>query len=93
LNYHFRRDAKTPIFERVAIKDILREVCDIDVRDKKNIRCPLPGHRDASPSFRATAGVFICFGCGRKGGLIDLLIALGCADSRRDALNWLKERF
>lgn len=31
--------------------------------------CPLPGHRDTNPSFsiNSETGLFICFGCGKKG--------------------------
>ena len=37
--------------------------------------CPLPGHIDKSPSFfiNSTKGIFVCFGCGQKGGLLKFL--------------------
>lgn len=38
-------------------------------------RCPLPGHRDTSPSFgiHAESKVFSCFGCSKKGGLLHFI--------------------
>ena len=53
------------------------------------IRCPLPGHKDGTPSFKvydsAEAGWF-CFGCNRGGSVYDLASELWGMDPRRDFL-------
>lgn len=40
-----------------------------------NGRCPFPDHRDTTPSFgyNPQQNVFNCFGCHRKGGVVDFL--------------------
>jgi hypothetical protein len=40
------------------------------------LRCPLPDHEDATPSFQVLQSHWRCFGCGRGGGVIDLAAAL-----------------
>ena len=61
------------IKQNLPIPDILPES-----RDKQTIKCPLPGHRDRTPSFHhyPETNSFYCFGCGRGGSVIDLLIYL-----------------
>jgi hypothetical protein len=57
--------------------------------------CPLPGHDDRSPSFKfvgeAETG-FFCFGCGQKGGVLALCVALGLASDNAAAARWIEER-
>jgi len=61
------------IKQNLVISDILPEL-----HEKQTIHCPLPGHRDRTPSFRyyPETNSFFCFGCGRGGSVIDLLIYL-----------------
>jgi DNA primase len=61
------------------------------VRDP--IRCPLPDHFDASPSFsiQASGRGFRCHGCGARGGVLDLAAALGLARDRAAAVDVLAE--
>ncbi len=42
-------------------------------------RCPLPGHDDHTPSFSVNPekGLYFCYGCGRGGDIITLMIMLG----------------
>lgn len=57
----------------------------------KAIRCPLPDHEDQNPSFAFffSTNTWKCFGCGRGGTTIDLVIGmLGC--SVGDAAAWLE---
>jgi hypothetical protein len=56
----------------------------------KLMRCPLPAHEDKNPSFRLFSQGFRCFGCGRKGGVLDFVVALGFARDRASALKWLE---
>jgi len=41
--------------------------------DKLKGRCPFPDHEDSSPSFYVyTDGHFRCYGCARRGDVVDL---------------------
>lgn len=58
---------------------------------KKAIRCPLPDHEDRNPSFAffLSTNTWKCFGCGRGGTTIDLVVEmLRC--SIGEAANWLE---
>lgn len=79
------------VLNRVTARDVLRAV-GVETSDdlRKLIRCPLPGHDDATPSFRVYDRGFVCFGCGAKGGLLALVVALGFARDRADAARWLE---
>lgn len=57
---------------------------------KKLMRCPL--HNDSTPSFRVFQRGFRCFGCGKRGGVLDLVVALELATDRRHAARWLEQR-
>ena len=57
---------------------------------KRLMKCPF--HRDGTPSLRVFAKGYRCFGCGRHGGVADLVIELGFADDHRGAARWLEER-
>jgi len=43
-----------------------------------NTNCPMPNHRDSSPSFgvHPETGKFNCFGCGEKGDLLSFIRAI-----------------
>ncbi len=85
-----RRDS---IFRRATCVDVLR-FHGITPPSKPGafFTCPLPGHNDRSPSFHLTRDrrAFSCFGCGARGGISDLLIALGTAPDRVSAARWLE---
>lgn len=58
----------------------LDRLCGVWAADGEMISCPLPGHDDSTPSFNLWAadgdGVptrFGCFGCGRRGTVLDLI--------------------
>ena len=55
-------------------------------------RCPLPAHDDATPSFEVRAGGirWICYGCNRKGGAIDFVMAIRRL-SFLEAKRWLAQ--
>lgn len=57
-------------------------------------RCRLPGHDDRNPSFsvRPLTNRFTCYACGRKGGVIDLVMAM-CGFNFVDACTWLDDRY
>ncbi len=57
-------------------------------------RCRLPEHRDRNPSFSLhdLNNRFTCYGCGRKGSVIDLVMGMLTMDFRQ-ACGWLAERY
>lgn len=81
------------IVARLGVCDVLI-VANIPTPSRANklVNCPLPGHVDATPSFRVFNRGWICFGCNRKGGVLDLVVALGYAHDRREAAKWLEGR-
>lgn len=82
-------NARSSVLDRATIRDVLRAVgVSVPADARKLIRCPL--HDDTKPSFRAFDTGYICFaGCG-KGGILDLVIALGKAHDRAGAARWLE---
>jgi hypothetical protein len=68
------------ICRRAKISDYLRArgVDIVQTRRGFKCKCPLPGHKDDTPSFSVRtmpdgAEVYKCFGCGRSGGIITLM--------------------
>jgi len=83
----------TSIFTRATTADVMRAAgLPVPSNPAKLVTCPLPDHDDSSPSFRVFERGFTCFGCGARGGVADLAIALGLAHDRRDAARWLEGR-
>ncbi len=77
------------VVDRVTVRDILRCVgVQLPSDPRRLARCPL--HDDSTPSFRAFERGWTCFGCGRRGGLVDLVVALGKAHDRASAARWLE---
>lgn len=81
------------IFARATVVDVLRAANVVPPHNTARLmRCPLPSHLDDTPSFRAFERGYRCFGCGARGGVADLVVALGFADNRAEAALWLEER-
>jgi hypothetical protein len=79
------------VLDRFTARDVLSAVGVAVPEDiRKPICCPLPAHDDTTPSFRVYDRGFVCFGCGAKGGLLDLVITLGKARDRAGAARWLE---
>jgi hypothetical protein len=53
--------------------------------------CPLPDHRDVTPSFRITGQRWHCFGCNRGGDVFDIVMALEGFTQPYEALVWLEK--
>lgn len=80
------------IAARASIADVLRGARISAPSDpQKLMHCPLPGHDDNSPSFRIFSRGWVCFGCGRRGGALDLVVALGHGRDRASAARWLEQ--
>lgn len=65
----------------------------IKLPEKGMTRCPLPGHKDDTPSFevRPQGNRWVCYGCDKKGGAIDLVMVchgLPFLEAKR----WLTEK-
>lgn len=65
------------IIENLDILEVLEEEYDLAFEEPTNkgwwhTNCPLPGHRDSTPSFGVNPElrVFKCFGCQEKGNLL-----------------------
>jgi len=87
--------ARDSIVERLSCRDVLRAVGLPTPQPRKPMCCPLPGHDDRSPSFKFVGDSetgFCCFGCGQKGGVLALCVALGLAVDNAAAAQWLEER-
>ena len=56
------------------------------------VKCPSRGHIDGRPScdLSPAKDAFVCRSCGESGGKLDLIIAAGHAQNRRDAAVWLE---
>lgn len=83
------------IVERVSCRDVLRAAGLPVPQPRKPMCCPLPGHDDHSPSFKLVGDDergFVCFGCGMKGGVLALCVALGLASDNATAALFLEER-
>jgi len=83
------------IVGRLSARDVLRAVGIPAPLPGKLMCCPLPGHDDHSPSFKfvgAEETGFVCYGCGAKGGVLALVVALGLTHDRAEAARFLEER-
>lgn len=79
--------------------DIARVLAVLGVRAERRggslwASCPLPGHRDSTPSWSILAsgeraGNWYCHGCGRGGGPVELVVAIRGMD-RDAAREWLR---
>lgn len=79
------------VLDRFTARDVLRAVGVAVPEDiRKPICCPLPAHDDTTPSFHVKDKGFICFGCGQRGGVFDLVVQLGKARNRAGAARWLE---
>ncbi len=67
----------------------LAKLAGVWAKEGEMIRCPLPGHEDSTPSFNMWDGDengvpqrFGCFGCGRNGDVVDLIMELESLDEQ-----------
>lgn len=79
------------VVECVTVSDVLFRAGFEAPNQRGFLPCPL--HSERSPSFHIVGDGrgWRCFGCGRKGGVLDLCVALGIAADRASAARWLEE--
>lgn len=79
--------------DNVSITSLLSDI-SITATAGTNIKCPIPGHEDSSPSFSINKEdkLFNCFGCNKSGSVIDLTMHLNNI-SFIDATKQLSEKY
>lgn len=88
--YHSaRQPGPSPIYERATAIEVAR-LAGLQPNRQGFIRCPV--HADDSPSCHLLESGYHCFGCGARGGLLDLCVALGVARDRSEAARWIEGR-
>lgn len=60
-----------------VVLDKILQITPIEADGWITFSCPLPSHRDSSPSFgyHLEKNIFNCFGCNQKGGAVELAAA------------------
>jgi hypothetical protein len=82
-------EMRRSVFDSATVASVLQRVgCEAPSNPKRLMRCPL--HEDDTPSFRVFERGYVCFGCGARGGIVDLILALGKASTRAEAARWLE---
>lgn len=80
------------VVDRVTILDVLRAAQRPLPNKGGYFLCPV--HDDHSPSCHIVPNsderAWRCFGCGKAGGILRLVIALGKASTNSDAAVWLE---
>ena len=78
------------IVDRVTVGDVLRLGGFEQPNRHGFLLCPL--HAERSPSFHVVGDGkgYRCHGCGARGGILDLAVALGIAHDRAAAARWLE---
>lgn len=75
---------------RASIFDVLR-FAGYELPNRQGfVTCPLHAERSASFHVVGDGRGFRCFGCGAKGGVLDLVVALGIACDHASAACWLE---
>jgi DNA primase len=78
------------IVDRVTVGDVLRLGGFEQPNRHGFVSCPLHSENSASFHIVGDGRGWRCFGCGRKGGVLDLVVALGIAVERAGAAQWLE---
>jgi hypothetical protein len=79
------------IVNGVSIEDVLRLAGYEQPNRRGFVICPLHAERTASFHIVGDGRGFRCFGCNAKGGVLDLVVALGVAGDYAGAARWLEE--
>ncbi|MFY9720426.1 MAG: CHC2 zinc finger domain-containing protein [Candidatus Cybelea sp.] len=83
-----------PVVERATALDVLQTAHIATVRRGARLwfRCPVhrPDNHPSCVIVGEDAKGWRCFACGARGGVLDLVVALGIADDRASAARWLE---
>ena len=80
----------TSIVDRVTVHDVLNSAGYEPPNRNGFVSCPLHAERSASFHVVGDGSGWRCFGCGARGGVLDLVVALGVARDRAGAARWLE---
>jgi hypothetical protein len=84
-----RRNLTSSVVDRATARDVL-SLAGFPPPDRSGfILCPK--HDERSPSFHVLERGYFCFGCGDRGGILDLVVTLGVTRDRASAARWLEE--
>lgn len=79
------------VLDSLDVRDVFR-LAGYEQPDRHGfVQCPLHEERSASFHVAPSGRGWRCFGCDRRGGVLDLVIALGIACDRAGAARWLEE--
>lgn len=72
------KDFISDVIDRINIVDYVSQYAHlkpVGQRGEKSAKCPLPGHKDDTPSFYVNEAkqTFKCHGCGAGGGIVDFI--------------------
>ncbi len=84
-----RRNPTSSVVGRATARDVLF-LAGFPPPDRSGFML-CPKHDERSPSFHVLERGYVCFGCGDKGGILDLMIVLGISRDRASAARWLEE--
>jgi DNA primase len=76
---------------RASVYDVLRLAGYEPPNGHGFVNCPLHAERSASFHVCADGRGYRCFGCGAKGGVLDLVVALDVASDHASAARWLEQ--
>ena len=98
-SYELSNELKAEIHRRVDLRDVLRDMYGVQVRERGNIRCPLPSHDgvDRNPSFsiydRAGQYYWRCYSEGKGGDMFALVQHMEPGTSFPDAMIKIAKHF
>jgi hypothetical protein len=55
----------------IPAREYVQALAGVEVSSSGRLRCPLPDHKDRTPSFQVYDHGWHCFGCNRGGSIID----------------------
>lgn len=91
-----RHDRIPEILARTNLQSLVSEVAGPAVRidgSSANYRCPNPRHVDNHPSFTVKGQRWRCWSqCGASGNAIDLMLFVGWAKTKAEAIAFLARR-
>ena len=92
MTYFHHEPTRPSVVARATVADVLRLAGHPPLDTRGWALCP--SHDDTKPSLHVqpSGKGWACFGCGARGGVLDLIVALGKAKDRPEAAAWLEAR-
>jgi len=80
----------TSVVGHATIADVLRLAGQSTPNARGYFSCPVHDDRHPSARVQASGRGWRCHACGAKGGVLDLVVALGRARDRAHAAQWIE---